>query len=129
MNLLISLFWVVLIHPQDIELTHFSAQEKDNKIYLKWAVTESSNIAYFKLERSTDDLNYKVIERVSTSDDNNYEVVDKYPKDGDMYYRLRLFGKDGQKFTSEAIYIETGKGKTVGIPTGAKWRSADYNYE
>jgi hypothetical protein len=129
MNLIITLILSVLISPQDIELTHFSAQEKDNKIYLKWAVIESSNIAYFKLESSTDDLNYKVIERVSASETNEYAVVDQYPRDGDMYYRLRLHSKDGQKFTSEAIHIETGKGKTVGIPTGAKWRSEDYNYE
>ncbi len=129
MNLLISLICSFLLFPQEFELVHFSAQEKDQKIHLKWELSSNTNVAYFKLERSLDNINYEVIERISASEALSYKSVDAHPRQGDLYYRLRLYSKDGQNFSSDPIHIETGKGKTVNIPTGAKWRSDDYHYE
>ncbi len=129
MQVLFTLILTLFLAPKGIDLNHFSAVAVDNSIKLQWTIVRSADAAYFKIERSSDDKNYESITRIAADDNYEFSYIDEKPLNGESYYRLRMFAKDGSNSFSEPIRIETGKGKTVFVPTGAKWRSDDYFYK
>lgn len=129
MKFLLSISLIAFFQLQTIELTHFSATALDDSIKLKWIIERNPNVAYFKVERSTDNENYVQVARISAEDNYEFTCIDESPIKGESHYRLRMFEKDGKSTYSEPILIELGKGKSVFVPTSAKWRSESYTYE
>jgi ASPIC/UnbV protein/PKD domain-containing protein/VCBS repeat protein/type IX secretion system substrate protein len=82
-----------------LDLLSFSANihEKDN-VMLQWRSENENAFDHFKLERSTNLIDFKTIANVTGKNglsENQYEWIDRTPELGDNYYRLRLVDADG----------------------------------
>ena len=78
--------------PLAVDLTSFECSQDEQFINVHWVTQSETNSDYFKLEKSTDGVNY--VEMVRTKGQGNstlptdYYIVDAYPELGANYYRL-----------------------------------------
>jgi hypothetical protein len=99
-------------------MLNFQGKISARQAQLKWTVADNEEIKYFEVERSLDGWHYAPINRTDASplpgraeysiDDN----LDKRPA-GDVYYRLKIFFKDGHYSYSKQVVLKlTDEGKT-----------------
>ncbi|MEO5999280.1 MAG: metallophosphoesterase [Chitinophagaceae bacterium] len=87
----------------------FEARQKYNTVLSKWSVEKDANIAYFTLERSSNAMDFNILNMVKAAISSNssgpfltvstaitYEFEDNYPLQGNSYYRLKKTNKSGQ---------------------------------
>jgi hypothetical protein len=84
-----------------VELTHFTTKLNDiGMVDISWATAMELNNDFFSVERSTDGINWTVLEEIpgagNASTVINYTTVDLTPVDGVSYYRLKQTDFDGQ---------------------------------
>lgn len=90
-----------------IELSQFDAiyQPDLDLVDLTWITASEQNSDYYNVEKSTDGINFTVINRVNaagtTQLETQYFTVDENPARGVNYYRLNMFDKDGASKYSE----------------------------
>ena len=99
-----------------IELLYFSATvEENNHVVLEWKTGSEINNEFFYVERSTDGVNFEVIEVVNGAGDSQDELAYKtYDFDapiGIVYYRIRQIDFDGENevFNIKSVFISTDK--------------------
>lgn len=82
-----------------IELISFTAKTEGKNVRLNWATASEENFDYFTLERSTDAVNYEVVEKLTGNGWSdriiNYTYTDHFPLAGRSYYRLKATDFDG----------------------------------
>ncbi len=95
--------------PTPVNLTKFSAQEKDNQSHLSWTTAQETNNQGFEIERSIDGVTFEKIGFVdghgTSSIITDYEFIDRTPKQGVNYYRLKQIDIDGQHEYSKIEHI------------------------
>ncbi len=77
----------------------FEARPFGQKVNLYWVVPDNQAIDHFKLEHSTDGEAFELMTEKSTEIGVNwelYELTDEWPADGDNYYRVTIFRKNGE---------------------------------
>jgi len=78
--------------PLSASLTNFECSQDEQFINVHWATDTELNSDYFKLEKSTDGVNYTELVRTkgqgNSSLPTDYFIVDAYPELGINYYRL-----------------------------------------
>nr|WKN34452.1 hypothetical protein K4G66_18915 [Tunicatimonas sp. TK19036] len=83
-----------------ITLVYFKATAQDDKVVLKWEMTEEVNTAFFTVERSTDGRTFTNIGTVKGAGNSHeirtYSYSDPYPANGLSYYRLKQTDFDGK---------------------------------
>jgi len=83
-----------------IELLTFTAEEKDNFVYLNWVTASEINNDYYELQRSKDGINFEPFTRVNGAGNSNttlyYSTIDDSPLQGISYYRLKQVDFNGQ---------------------------------
>lgn len=90
-----------------IELSQFDAiyQPDLDVVDLTWVTASEQNSDYYNVEKSTDGINFTVINRINatgtTQLETQYFTVDENPARGANYYRLNMFDKDGSSKYSE----------------------------
>ncbi len=93
-----------------VELTSFIGRPKVKTINLLWTTASETNNDYFKVEKSTNGIDFKeVIEidgRGTTNLETKYNWTDQSPSDGLNYYRLLQVDFNGDKSYSDIIVIE-----------------------
>lgn len=78
--------------PLAVDLSSFECSQDEQFINVHWTTQSETNSDFFKLEKSTDGVNY--VEMVRTKGQGNsslptdYFIVDAYPELGVNYYRL-----------------------------------------
>ncbi|HVX51267.1 MAG TPA: discoidin domain-containing protein, partial [Chitinophagaceae bacterium] len=81
-----------------------------NTVDLRWVTTLESNIKYFIVERTSDNMYYKVIDTVYAQNDGDYteiyNVSDVQPRKGMNYYRLRIFDNAGKTSFSPIVAVK-----------------------
>ncbi len=96
-----------------VSLIEFKGEAISNGILLQWSTASELNNDYFKIERSSDGLNYSEIGNVNgagNSDDlTSYQFVDNSSGSVVNYYRLSQFDFDGQHEILGTIRVEAVK--------------------
>ena len=97
--------------PLPVELTTFTATQKDKVNMLRWQTASEINNAYFEVQSSTDGRDFTTMEIIegngSTFEVSDYKYVDEQPRDIN-YYRLQQFDYDGTSEFSKIVVVERG---------------------
>jgi len=93
-----------------VELVSFSAELYDEDVELEWSTASEINNDYFTIERSTNGIDFTVIETINgagnSSERLSYYYTDSNPKSGINYYRLKQTDFDGKYEYFEMVSIE-----------------------
>jgi hypothetical protein len=90
-----------------IELLEFYVTEVDGNALLTWTTATETDNEYFKIESSTDALNFETIATQpgagTSSNVNRYSFTDTNPKDGLSYYRITQVDFNGESSSSWVV--------------------------
>lgn len=89
------------------KLIRINGTVSDNKVFLKWVVTENETANLFEIEKSTDGKIFTMIGLVfgsEKSDTDDYEFYEKAGKQK-LMYRIKLVNKDRQAEYSPVVEI------------------------
>lgn len=113
-----------------VTITDFTAQKQGTTALLKWTTAQESNTNNFVVERSTDATNYKEVGEVkatgNSTSEKAYQLTDMHPVNGNNFYRLKEYDKDGRfnisdvrslNFASLQPYIAIGPNPTKNTVT------------
>ncbi len=103
------------VSPLPVTLTAFSAVlNKSGYVQLSWQTTSEENNAYFEVQRSTSQSDFKPIGRVkgagTTQTPSTYSFTDATATAGNLYYRLRQVDKDSTQAYSNVVHITKAQG-------------------
>ncbi len=92
-----------------VELTRFGAVRREKDILINWTTAREINTAYYRLERSSNGIDFSPIATINTGGQNgnstqqlHYSHTDKSPLPGVNYYRLRITDIDS-RFTYSSV--------------------------
>lgn len=95
---------LITLLPVDIE--YFTAAPKNNGVQLNWAITAPSTPRLFEVERSTNGVQFNVVQTVNPSITSlKYTVADVNAAAGKFYYRLRITDLNGAITYSDIISV------------------------
>jgi len=94
------------------KITSFAGISSTKNIVLNWNTNKEKNIAYYTIEKSTDQVKYTTLKPKQILANNNntgfntYTLIDQNPKVGYNYYRVSMVDSNGVKKTySEIISV------------------------
>jgi hypothetical protein len=86
--------------PLPVELTNFDVELKDNTVEITWSTESEINNDYFTIEKSTDAVNYDILDEIPGGGNShttlNYNYIDDDVYQGVTYYRLKQTDFDGK---------------------------------
>ena len=104
--------------PLPVSLISFTGKTREHQNILEWVTSEETNNEYFDLEKSTNTLNFEVLERITgkgnSSQTKSYRAVDTAPHPA-AYYRLKQVDFDGSYSYSKIIYLNRKDDLTFSI--------------
>ncbi len=94
-----------------IELKDYTATYSGNYTNVKWSTATEKNAEYFTIERSTNGIDYVLLEKIPAAINStslkNYDAKDYSPnKKGVNYYRLKQFDIGGVEKFSKVISVD-----------------------
>jgi hypothetical protein len=93
-----------------IELTRFEGECSNGQVILNWQTASEINNSEFKIERSTNGIDFETIGSVisigASGRINNYSYIDEDNLDVTCYYRLTQKDFDGKTSSSKIISVE-----------------------
>lgn len=97
--------------PLPVELLSFEATRIDARtVLLDWQTASEINNDFFTVERSTDIVNWEILEKVNGVGNSimltDYSVVDKAPHRGISYYRLKQTDFNGEFQYSPIVSVD-----------------------
>ena len=97
-----------------VSLLSLKAYINTNKtVTVAWATGNEINNKLFMVERSSDGVNFRVIDSVAGKGNmvsqSNYSVIDAMPIDGINYYRLKQVDNDGKTTISNVVSVNLNK--------------------
>lgn len=105
--------------PLPIELLEFKSSCNDGTTDIIWSTATEFNTDYFKVEKSSDGIQWKVVDTKSAAGWSNhvitYRVTDKTPSTNGDYYRMTQYDHDGLSETFNMIYANCHLGQTEEI--------------
>jgi len=106
--------------PLPVELIYFRASVKNEFTQLTWATATELNNDFFRVERSEEGENWKIVQNVKGQGTKNtesvYSITDPTPVNGIAYYRLVQVDFDGTTTYSNIIKVETEVTELVVYP-------------
>lgn len=104
-----------------IQLTNFSAQNRDETVSLNWSLASINPDSYFQIERSKDGNSWEKLDTIKAlPNTETYQLLDDFPHFGLTYYRLSIYNIDGQKSTLGTIANERQVTSYLVYPNPAK---------
>jgi acid phosphatase type 7 len=93
--------FVLKVNPTlPVTVSKFEVFLKNHKAFVQWRTDQEENSDYFLIERSANGRDFEMIMIVRAAGNSNtpinYEFQDNYPLEGNNYYRLTNFDKDGR---------------------------------
>jgi len=85
-----------------VQLVYFAVENKNNNAVLNWTSEDESNVTY-RVQRSTDGINFITIGTVTGTGAGNYSFTDPNPESGRNYYRLEIAGNISSKTSLSSI--------------------------
>ncbi len=106
--------WYTYNTTLPVSLLSLKAYINTNKtVTVAWATSNEINNKLFMVERSSDGVNFKIIDSVNgkgnTASQINYSVIDNTPIDGINYYRLKQVDNDGKTTISNVVSVNLNK--------------------
>lgn len=103
-NRFLMVFKSVII-PLKVSL---NASEKNASVFLEWNISNENEIREYRVEHSTDGINFQLIEIISASINSTalYNYLHKEPENGNNYYRIRIDKTNGKSEYSDIVNIE-----------------------
>ncbi|HHJ50326.1 MAG TPA: T9SS type A sorting domain-containing protein, partial [Phaeodactylibacter sp.] len=106
-----------------IELEYFTGRYTGEAVVLDWATATETDNDYFSIERSTDGLNFKEIERIEGAGTSyftlKYSYTDEeaplYKQVGTLYYRLKQTDYNGSFSYSDVLAVQLGDAQAFEI--------------
>jgi hypothetical protein len=111
---------------QPLKLISFTGSlTLNNTVDLQWVTTLETKTSYFIVERTTNFMNYTVLDTVYADDAGDftetYEAIDAAPLQAMNYYRLRIVNTDGSISYSPVVAIRFTNSKApLMFPNPAK---------
>ncbi len=102
--------------PLPVELIDFNVELIDNSVEVTWSTATEINNDFFTVEKSSDAVNYDVLDEVAgagnSSTVQNYSYIDDNVFDGVSYYRLKQTDFDGkfEYFAPQSINSQSSSG-------------------
>ena len=97
-------------NPLPVNLVHFSASPKDDRVEIEWTTVSETNNDYFTVEVSEDAVEFEEVAKVSGAGNSNvtlnYVSYDNRPHAGVSYYRLKQTDYDGKVMYSGIRVVE-----------------------
>lgn len=97
-----------------VDLVAFTATASGKTVKIEWKVANEINLGSYLVERSTDGINFSIIETVAPTGAGTsvktYAFVDAAPPGGLNYYRIQLQDKDGKTKYSEVRQVSFNAG-------------------
>jgi hypothetical protein len=98
----------------------FTATPQENKeVLLQWKVTNEINTADYVAERSTDGVDFSILQTVaattSSTSAKTYQTTDQSPVAGNNYYRIKEVDKDGNYTYSKIIMIPVNDPNVISV--------------
>lgn len=94
--------------PLAAKMLSFEAKLKTNTVHLNWSATEETGIYAYLVEKTTDNVNWTVIDTVAAHNNSGtytYSATDEHVKPGQSYYRIRIVENSGMKRLSEVRQV------------------------
>jgi len=95
-------------------LTSFTLEKKESSNLLKWSTVDETNTVVFQIWRSSDAVNFVLIDTVTlattSTEISNNSYIDNNPPDGINYYRLCVVESDGGRTYSEIVSVDNTSG-------------------
>ena len=99
-------------HVLPLQLTNFAAvaEPLTKSVGLSWTATDETDLAWFRIMRSSDGTNWQQIGQVAASENavgpDNYTFTDPSPLNGGNDYRLQMVNRDGSVSWSSVVEVE-----------------------
>ncbi len=79
--------------PLPVELTNFNVELIENSVEVTWTTATEINNDYFTIEKSTDAINFEIVDEITGAGNSqtilNYNYIDDNLFEGVSYYRLK----------------------------------------
>jgi len=102
-----------------LKLHEFSAEQKNNDVFLKWKTSNEINTSFFSIERSDNNGPFASIGRVNANANtgtlSEYNFIDNSPLAITMVYRIKIVDSDGSFSYSPSRLIKTEKQKILNV--------------
>ncbi len=91
-------------------LLSFNAVQQSNQAQLTWSTSKENELLYFDVERSTNGINFEKISSINSlaryaQPQNNYSFTDKEANHSKLFYRIRMYNKEGKTSYSKIISL------------------------
>lgn len=92
----------------------FTASSPDQGIQLNWKVQDNQQVAFFEIQNSADETNFKTVATVaknaaSLQNSYSYKSAKNADREFRPYYRIVLTNVDGAKIFSQVLHLKTDK--------------------
>jgi hypothetical protein len=96
-------------NPLPLTLLDFTGQAVQQNTLLQWSTTNETDVHQFMVQRSTDAVNYMVIDSLAATNNTNAILNYKYIDTSDTYpisyYRLKMVNMDGSYTFSNVVVV------------------------
>jgi len=82
-----------------------ATQLQGTQVAIKWSVVGESNVASYKVERSTDGTTFTNLATLSPASSNNYSYIDANANEGINYYRIKATDVTGTYTYSKVVQL------------------------
>ena len=106
-----------------VDLISFTGRTEKNKVLLNWKPENKINASHYEIERSTDGIIFKQIDRVNAQGNhvNFYKYTDASPISGVNYYRLKQTDRNNSfKYSYVVSILYDGSEEITVYPKPAK---------
>ncbi len=79
----------------------------NSQVAVKWSTIGESNIASYKIERSTNGTSYTELATVSPSTSHSYSYIDATPSGAGVYFRIKVIDNTGTVSYSNIVFVST----------------------
>jgi hypothetical protein len=98
--------------PLPLELTAFGVRKVARTAVLDWTTSNESGTAFFNVERSANGRDFSLIGKQeaagNSTSERRYTFTDVTPLEGENFYRLQAFDKDGSSTYSPVQVLDFG---------------------
>jgi hypothetical protein len=102
-----------------LTLVSFYSSQQNQETILYWRTENEENINFFEIESKSGNSDWQTLEMIpsmATKEGGySYSFIDHTKLNGDRYYRLKIFERDGKYVYSKILFITSGQTGTVSI--------------
>lgn len=109
----VVLLFDFICHVLPVDFTRLQVKEENNSAFLSWQVSGNNEVAGFIIEQSTDGIHFTALAQVAANNDAHtagYSYAHPLaPGSGTVYYRIKVFSKEGKSNYSETVMLRRNK--------------------